>query len=104
MSAQKALEQKSAPSLHYAGKSINCGSELDVAGDFPGLWPQTDFHVYNRAFDYCLDSVIGVHQGISISFLTPNRSMLLFSHIRALRIPLTGTAMKFFLKRLAGGR
>ena len=30
--------------------------------------------------------------------------MLVFSHMRPLRISVTGTAMKFFLKRLAGGR
>jgi hypothetical protein len=56
MSAEKAIDRKNTPSLHYAGKAINLGSELDVAGDFPGLWPQTDFHAYNRAFDYCFNS------------------------------------------------
>ena len=33
MSAVKATKQKNTSSLHYAGKGINCGSELDVADE-----------------------------------------------------------------------
>jgi hypothetical protein len=34
---------------------MNCGSELNVAVDFHGLWQRSDFHVYNKTFDYCFN-------------------------------------------------